>query len=213
MIKKGETLIEVIAALTCLVLAGLTAVTVAIQVMITTASSREYLIAQNLAREAIEAVVNIRDTNWMLFPQDKEDCWMIIDSSTCPPLQPGKKIVAETSYTVARTASGRFALTARSGNLDIQDNSNAKTQFSEFLLYVSNENIYTHTSPGQGDLQSPYPFPDFYRMVKFSKVDPSDTNPDFETKKMKITVKVQWLQKDSVAKTYELSSIITNYEK
>jgi len=210
MIKKGETLIEVIAALTCLVLAGLTAVTVAIQVMTTTASSREYLIAQNLAREAIEAVVNIRDTNWMLFPQDKKDCWMIIDSSTC---QQNKKIIEGTSYTVERTATGLFALTVRSGNLNIQDNSDAKTQFSEFLLYVSDENIYTHTSPAQGNLLSPYPFPDFYRMVKFSKVDPTDNNDEFNQEKMKITVKVQWLQKDSVAKTYELSSVITNYEK
>ena len=65
--KKGETLIEVITALTSLVIAGLAAVTVILAVMNTTAISKDYLIAQNLAREGLEGVINIRDTNWLIF--------------------------------------------------------------------------------------------------------------------------------------------------
>lgn len=202
-------MIEVIAALTCLVLAGLTAVTVAIQVMTTTATSREYLIAQNLAREAIEGVVNIRDTNWLLSTTEKTECWMIIDSSPCPPAGPNT-IVEGTSYIIDRAPSGKFVLTSKAGSLDIKDGEDAKTKYPNFLLYVDSDNIYTHTIPGS--LMSPYPFPDFYRMVTFSKVETGDSPAIFNEEQMKITVKVQWLQKDSIAKTYELSSVITNYE-
>jgi hypothetical protein len=104
--KKGETLIEVIAALTSLVLAGIAVMTLIISVMNSTAISKEYLIAQNLAREGMEGVTNIRDTNWLLYPSKKTDCWMIIDSSACLGTQP----VINEDYRLAKTASGNFKL-------------------------------------------------------------------------------------------------------
>jgi hypothetical protein len=41
----------------------------------TTALSKHYLIAQNLATEGIEAVKSLRDTNWLLYP-DNPECWL-----------------------------------------------------------------------------------------------------------------------------------------
>lgn len=38
-------------------------------------SSKNRIIAVNLAREGIEAVRNIRDTNWLIFAGRKRDCW------------------------------------------------------------------------------------------------------------------------------------------
>ncbi|MBU4124654.1 MAG: hypothetical protein KKI14_04290, partial [Nanoarchaeota archaeon] len=202
MTKRGETLIEVIAALTCLVLAGLTAVTVAIQVMTTTATSKEYLIAQNLAREAIEGVVNIRDTNWLLFPIDKTNCWMIKDSSQCV-FPYSEKVIINRPYILDRNAgSGKLSMDMKSVTLDIKEGDDAKTKFANFLLYVNDENLYTHTLPSPDKLLSPYPLPDFYRMVTFSKVDVADTDTMFNEERMKINVKVQWLQKGSIPKTY-----------
>lgn len=200
MIKKGETLIEVIAALSCIVLAGLAAVTVSIQVMSTTATSKEFLIAQNLAREAIEGVVNIRDTNWLLFPTNKNDCWLIKDSSGC---DVSKAVKENTSYLLGRDAKGQNMLREKTGmTLDIPEGEQPDSADLLFLLYVDSNNIYTHTNPAVK--ASPYPFPDFYRMITFEETD-ADT--------MQINVKVQWMHKGSMPKTYELSSVITNYEK
>ncbi|MFA4890902.1 MAG: hypothetical protein WC604_00920 [Candidatus Gracilibacteria bacterium] len=202
MIKKGETLIEVIAALSCIVLAGLAAVTVSIQVMSTTATSKEFLIAQNLAREAIEGVVNIRDTNWLLFPTNKDECWLIKDSSEC---NVSKAVKESTSYILGRETNGQNILREKTGvTLDIPEGGQPDSADSKFLLYVDSNNIYTHQIPATK--ASPYPFPDFYRMITFSKID-----ADADT--MQINVKVQWMHKGSIPKTYELSSVITNYAK
>jgi hypothetical protein len=38
--------------------------------------------AINLAREWLEAVTNIRDTNWIKFPGGKERCWNVLDYET-----------------------------------------------------------------------------------------------------------------------------------
>lgn len=40
--------------------------------------------AINIAREGIEAMTNIRDTNWLRFSSDKTNCWKVKDyQSTC----------------------------------------------------------------------------------------------------------------------------------
>lgn len=200
MIKKGETLIEVIAALSCIVLAGLAAVTVSIQVMSTTATSKEFLIAQNLAREAVEGVINIRDTNWLLFPTNKDECWLIKDSSEC---NVSKAVKENTSYILKRDANGQNILEEKTGTLDIPEGGQPDSEDANFILYVDSNNIYTHVSPAVK--ASPYPFPDFYRTITFSKGADADT--------MQTNVKVQWMHKGSMPKTYELSSVITNYEK
>ena len=40
--------------------------------------------AINIAREGIEGMTNIRDTNWLRFSSDKINCWKVKDySSSC----------------------------------------------------------------------------------------------------------------------------------
>lgn len=160
--KKGETLIEVIAALTSLVLAGIAAMTLVISVMTSTAISKEYLIAQNLAREGIEGVTNIRDTNWLLFPSQKDTKWLEVGTTKFYKLENGDK--------------KEFKLT-------------------EGIEVITND-VYKITS-----VQSP---PTFYRQITFSDMTDPDT--------IKVTVKIYWESK-SKPTTYELSSILANYEK
>lgn len=195
---KGETLIEVLAALTCLVLAGLSAVTVALQVMTTTATSKEYLIAQNLAREAIEGVINIRDTNWLNHPADKDECWLIRDSVL--PCATQNNIQTNENYIIQRNSDGRLLLGTKGlATLDIPEDENPDTDDRKFILYVTNNNVYQHEDPATK--ADPYPTPDFYRMISFEE----------EGEKMWINVKIQWMHKGSIPKKYEVSSVITNY--
>jgi len=80
--KKGETLLEVLVALTLIVVTAAAAASAVISATKSLSLSKNYLIAQNLGSEALEAIKNIRDTNWMKFPINKEDCWLVIDEIT-----------------------------------------------------------------------------------------------------------------------------------
>lgn len=202
-IKTGETLIEVIAALTSLALAGLAAVTVILSVMNTTAISKEYLVAQNLAREGVESAINIRDTNWLRFPSEKNDCWMIVEEPAgCPAAD--KKADEAQKYILKRNAANKIYLESVPSSLDLADGID-----QDFELKLNDSNIYEHNPDVPADTQ---PFPTFYRMIKFEKVEVADLPADFENERMKIVVTVEWMNK-STPKKYELSSIITNYEK
>lgn len=193
--KKGETLIEVIAALTSLVLAGIAAMTLIISVMTSTAISKEYLIAQNLAREAIEGVTNIRDTNWLLFPSDKAKCWLDLDGTSCK--KDGTEIVKTTDYYILKKTDNKFLLENK-GVLNASDPS--------YQLWVVTGNIYSHDQAGKID---PQPTPTFYRQITFSKVDSADVNLE---ERVQVKVVVSWTNKSTPTK-YELSSVITNYAK
>lgn len=198
--KKGETLIEVIAALTSLVLAGIAAMTLIISVMTSTAISKEYLVAQNLAREGIEGVTNIRDTNWLLFPSEKKDCWIVIDSSACPGT--GPSIGAD--YLLIKAPEGNFELDGNKGqwNEDMNNNQN-------FKIELNTDGIYEQSSTSPAPTQ---PFPTFYRKIEFEKVKIADLDSTFNEERMKVTVTVAWMNKSTLTK-YELSSILANYEK
>ena len=211
--KKGETLIEVIAALTSIVLAGIAAVTVVLSVMTTTAISKEYLIAQNLAREAVESVVNYRNTNWLNLPANKTNCWMRNDLSktTCTTSPELNVIRKETPYTMSRDLNGEISLsTTETAVLDLKGNQHDEITFSKYKLSVTDEDLYVHEA--LVPLKDPAPKPDFYRMIVFEKVNAGDSDDTFIEEQMKVTVTVQWLNK-STPKTYELNTVITNHEK
>jgi type II secretory pathway pseudopilin PulG len=64
--QSGQTLIETIAAIAILVSALSSAVGLAIYSMRDNERAKAQIIAMNLAREGVEAVRNMRDTNWLL---------------------------------------------------------------------------------------------------------------------------------------------------
>lgn len=95
--KKGETLLEILIALTVITMASAAAASAVMSAVQSVSMSRNYLIAQNLADEGIEAVKNVRDTNWMKYPTQK-DCWLNLDQTTC-----------STTSTLTDTAKGYAA--------------------------------------------------------------------------------------------------------
>ena len=209
--KKGETLIEVIAALTSIVLAGIAAVTVVLSVMTTTAISKEYLVAQNLAREGVEGVANYRNTNWLKFPAHKTNCWMTYEQEEpdCI-LSPANVVKTDRSYLLKRADNGRLYLEETASELNLKGDGTDEDAFIDYKLHVTADNRYVHDIPG--DLKEPEPHPDFYRMIRFKKVAVGDSDQTFREEQMKIVVTVQWLNK-STPKTYELSTVITNHDK
>jgi hypothetical protein len=73
--KRGETIMETVIALSILAI-GLTFSSVLISSSLRNISiSKNRVIAVNIAREGIEAVRNIRDTNWLKFSGRRRTCW------------------------------------------------------------------------------------------------------------------------------------------
>jgi type II secretory pathway pseudopilin PulG len=80
--RRAESLVESVIAITVITLST-TAALVLIQTSIR--GNRvigEKVVALNLALEGIEAVKNIRDTNYLNFASDPENCWDVIDATS-----------------------------------------------------------------------------------------------------------------------------------
>jgi len=73
--SRGETIAETVIALTVLAIGiSLSSVLMANSLK-NINTSKERVIATNIAREGIEAVRNVRDTNWLKFSGKRRDCW------------------------------------------------------------------------------------------------------------------------------------------
>ena len=81
---SGETLLELVIAITILTMVLASAFSVLIQASATNENSIKRVGALNIAREGIEAVRNIRDTNWLKYSGDRRAKWLCLDTITTP---------------------------------------------------------------------------------------------------------------------------------
>lgn len=80
--RRCESIFEVIIAITVISI-GTSAITLLITtVMQANALSKQFIIANNLAAEGLEAVSNIRESNWIEFPGYETDCWNVMPTVT-----------------------------------------------------------------------------------------------------------------------------------
>src|SRR5690349_15867683 len=63
--ESGQTLIETLAAIFVLTMAIVAALSLAINILSTTNLNQNQIVATNLAREGVELIRMIRDTNWL----------------------------------------------------------------------------------------------------------------------------------------------------
>lgn len=94
---KGETILETLIALTILSIGVVMSATIIGSSIRNVNASKNRIIAINVAREVIEGIRNVRDTNWLKFSARKRDCWNHIPNvPTCDgtdPILPGKYLV------------------------------------------------------------------------------------------------------------------------
>lgn len=72
---KGETLIETIIALSILAVGISVSSTVVLNSIRNLTNAKNRVISVNIAREGIEAVRSIRDTNWLFYSDRRRQCW------------------------------------------------------------------------------------------------------------------------------------------
>jgi len=77
---RGESLLELIIALVIFSMSITIAGTILGSALRNMQNAKNRIVAVNIAREGVEAVRNIRDTNWLKFHSKRRECWNQIPS-------------------------------------------------------------------------------------------------------------------------------------
>ena len=209
---KGETLIETIIALSVMAIGITIASTVVLNSFRNMAVAKQRIIAINIAREGIEAMRNIRDTNWLLYSDKRRQCWNhdpgagVCDGLN--PIQPGIYVIYQADD---RTWQLEFADTDRDSDTDdppdgIEDNdpdSNlVKLSLVDIDLSIDSDNADGNDDDDTGNdddtdmynhmddrLDSPPPFGTLVKSTPFSRyivIEYLENQPDPDTAPSKI---------------------------
>lgn len=183
--------------------------------------SKDSLVALNLAVEGIEAMRDIRDTNWIKYGFDKSNCWNLAPDPdpliTTPCTAPYDLIDAGFYSADLNPTNYSWSLstvyTGAGNALDLSDplaanNENYRLGFVDLSggtsardIYVTAPFITTWSLPGgSGDSK-------FYRMITISY----DTGDPATAEVMSVTSTVQWEQNG--VHTVDLSISLSNYQK
>jgi prepilin-type N-terminal cleavage/methylation domain-containing protein len=75
--KRGETLLEVLIAVAVVAMGAATSSSLIVQSLRSNQYSKDTLQALNLAKEGLEMMRVVRNTNWMKFSADTDNCWNV----------------------------------------------------------------------------------------------------------------------------------------
>jgi hypothetical protein len=138
---KGETLTETIIAMTIFAVGITLSSTLVASSLRNINTSKNRVIAVNLAREGIEAVRNMRDTNWLKYSSKRRTCWNQMPTSDPTEACDGANPIEPGRYIVYKSEDQRWRL---------QQINEADT-FDETLLYTVDIDT-TYDTDGDGDM-------------------------------------------------------------
>jgi hypothetical protein len=108
-IKSGATIVESMVVMIIIVLWVTWMYSIFNKSQEITTNTSNRLVAIAIAREWIEAVTNIRDTNWLLFSVNTENCWLVKDyNSDC--ITNSSIYIASWSYVLYTNTNNRWYL-------------------------------------------------------------------------------------------------------
>ena len=220
--NSGETLIEVLTAVVILTIVLTTAFSILNRALYANVDNRNRVIALNIAREGIEAVRNIRDTNWLKYSGDRRNKWLCLDTIDEPNSCGGEagatdqKIHEQTInkfiifYQDRRYYLSQLRGPTNNGSREVPKedlNLSSSTDFSAYRLYRDDNGRYTHDSTASGGATP------FHRQLELEVINPntSDIENDptddasgycdestCETAALHVTSRVQWREDQSV---------------
>ena len=203
--KSGESLVEVIFAVTILT----AFLTIIFQILSRTVDLnfgiKNRVIALNLAREGIEGVRNIRDTNWLKYSDDRRGKWICHD--TIANLDCSNFLETDQNYFYKINFSenhGRFFLEKISGaaELNLKENS---TNFADFQLQKNSDGRFLHDEnfPGskffrQIEIEIKNPFDGATGGAGTPKKKCDDAGDRCQNAQMRVVSRVQWFENEKV---------------
>lgn len=203
---KAESLIETIIAVFILATGATAAFAFLVSSLRMTENIENRIIAINLAREGIEAVRTIRDSNWIEHGGSRREYWNCVGDGSC-----SNKIENGSYIADLDTDNMRWVLYKKTGVLDLSDGEN-ENEDGVFLLLKKNygaegEWLYTHDEANSQDCLSDTPatceITVFFREIKFNYLDA-------EENVLEVHSRVVWWQ-DGIPQDVELVSYITDF--
>lgn len=169
---RGETIIEVLVAILILTGVLIAAFSMLNKSIDANVNVKNRIIALNIAREGIEAVRNIRDTNWLKYSGDRRGKWLCWDSETtsnaCSGAGADTLLNDDTFYTVDFSPDNHRYYLVDEGPDSELNLTTSQTDQSELRLYQFPSTSpfagrYTHEKNDGGSLN--YNASPFFRQI------------------------------------------------
>lgn len=224
----ATSLLEVIIATFLLAIAAVSATVLIVGALQANRISKNKMIAINLAREGLELVRNVRDSNWIQYSAYTK-CWNVIPGVVCDGASPDSSN-ADAEYfihhdaVVGSEAYYRIGIDPTDFTINLEASPNhepldlefgAAADNNEFLLYssgidtdgdgVEDNFVYCHDNTATAT--------DFYREIRFVYEDTNSSgDPDQEDQIVKVTSTVQWHERSRTHQVQvQLITKLTNY--
>ncbi len=215
----GETITEVLVSVVILVAILASSFAVLKNAIATNVDVRNRIIALNIAREGIEGVRNIRDTNWLKYSGDRRGKWLCHDTpdslNTCADIEMDPSLALENGYYKIDFSPEykRYFLENIVGaeEINIKNDSAEKNQFKLFKSTKEGiEGRFVH------DAENGINIP-FYRQIELEVENPfggsppgfCDSPPCAESR-LRVVSRVQWREEKNL-RTIRLEGYLLDF--
>lgn len=162
--------------------------------------------AIQIAREWLEAITTMRNTNWMLFSADYDNCWNSMNNSwSCVLNSWSWTDILSWSYIIYKNSSDKWILEKKS-----TDVYTGWTYIDDFKVYLDNSsNTWFYNQNSWDDF-----WPNFTRELIIDYIEDTNNDLDIDSndEKMQVTSLVQWLSK-WIHHKVELTTVLSNWKK
>jgi hypothetical protein len=201
-------MVEVLIALTVLIIGAMGSLRLLGVAGVNNQLTKERVLATNLSREGIEAVRNIRDTNWLRFAGERRICWNNLDTTACSdvdndgvadsPIRNNQAYLA-----VSNTDTYRWQLSSGSisNRLNLDDSEISSDAIYRLKLDPAT-GLYNHNT---GE-DSPYYREIYTEYLNADQTAASGTSANI----LRITSRVQWVDRGKISEV-TLTTILTDY--
>ena len=205
--KKGESIVEVLVAIMILSIV----MTAAFKILVNTTSSnvdvKNRIIALNIAREGIEAVRNVRDTNWFKYAGNTDTKWLchdtLSDKNKCWGTVLLSDLLVDGFYkAIFSEADDRYFLELISTNSNVKLNlETPSTDSEDFRLFKKTNEKFTYDNTSGTNILSPFFHQIELEIPSAMNICNSSANNNCAEDKLKIISRVQWAEDGNVKHT------------
>lgn len=220
--KGGETITETIIAISILAIGITFSSTLMANSLININVSKNRFVAVNIAREGIEAMRNIRDTNWLKFSSNRRTCWNHMPQEnipdncedSIPPDGVSDTPIEAGEYIIYKGTDHRWRLMPAEDDTDPENIIDNTPLFAVDINGDGVSDMYNHVVEGalikkEGEGAEPENTV-FKRKITVRYLDDDGSDGNEENNRMLINAEVTWLRGD-VERTVELKTHLTDY--
>lgn len=164
--------------------------------------------AIQIAKQWIEAFTNIRDTNWLIFSSDYNNCWNTLNYNTSCIWDSSStnKIAHNKNYKIYKDSNNKWTLNYIS--IAWLYNISNSDYRSNYRIWLDTNWIYTQTWTTK-ELK-----PFFTRNIKVMYIDTNWWLPEATDNKLKVISTVEWSDNTSTTpRKIEMEKVLTNWKK